>query len=204
MEHFERLELVNTDKKYNRDFLDYLNSLKNNTKISLLITSAHKIATNELFLDGKAVRGSVLETEPKPWTNLRLNETENFLVAKCNEKPSILAFFNKNKIYKTQFIAAIGAHNAPFDFMQYAIENINVQKDCSNRDFEKIINTLIVDFEKTQKTSVGNKIGKFQQWLNQAKWNTGRVLNITKMMQGILAKWKVIAGIIALGYSAPH
>ena len=194
LEHFERLEEINTDPQYNREFLDYLNSLKNKSNVSLLLTSSHQIKTSELFINGEAVRGSMLETDAKPWTSLRLAEIEAFLLEKTSEKADC---FKKNDVFRNLLVSKIAESTKPFDFLLYVAYNFYLHTDCTQKEFEKHIACLKSEFEKTERPSIGTRMNNVEKALAHFKWLTGRVFNIAKTLQWLKSKW--IAIVLLLG-----
>ena len=196
LEHFDRLALINTDKLYDRDFLDYLNSLRNDSNISILLTTEKKLATRGLYLGGGHKKGSLLEVDHQQLPDLKSKEIENYLYTALDGRPKILRYLKKEKERVNVLIGEIKENSDPFEYLRYLCTNLSDGGNFS--DFNDQIGDLKNKFTKNQTNSIANKISNLEKSMDEAKDHTRRISEFTKGLLWLKTQWKAILLLLLL------
>lgn len=208
IEHFDRLtekpaanESVDTEG-YNRAFLDYLNSFRNNTKIRLLFTSTHQIKTQELYVGGARVSGSRLELSAyKDLPPLLSEDIKAELGWRCAfvappywESPEGLYLWG-----------ILNAHPQAYLFLDFVADRLEPSDKTDFKTFEQLIAKWKSDFDKQNAPNLDKRLGHLEAWSNRFLERTTRFLGISKIWKKINTKIGriavILAGFGALAYS---
>jgi hypothetical protein len=134
---------------YNIDFLRHLDGLRNHAQVAMLFTSTYKLATTDLYLGGKLIRGSRLELsyhrKLPPLSSLEL-EQELF-----RSNPHL----QQNKLFREQFcswaIAQALEMANPCDFLQYVADHLILDQIKTLSTFKKKFKEWQSNFEPPPK-----------------------------------------------------
>ncbi|MBL7797816.1 MAG: hypothetical protein JNJ90_15075 [Saprospiraceae bacterium] len=203
LEHFDRLADEQVDNKavdvqgYDSHFLNYLNSLNNNPNVSLLLTSEHEIATRELYVGGKRVRGSQLDIARRyPLERLTLAEIEAHLQRCMPTSEATSAFFQNQPTFFTSLVTEIDAHPAPLFFLEHIASKIPTGLDTPLERYHELMQFWKEDYDANHAKSTDLLIHdaelKVRRWLDRTK----RVLGISKILRAINTKAGMTIAII--------
>ncbi len=173
------LDKANIDERYDKDFIDDLNFLKNRDHICLLCTTEKAHDTKAIFIKEEAFRNSWLDLNIlppiKPLTfeqiemnlTLALQEEYQQAFSTLRERLPIL----RNLIH---------GRSDDYAFMQYMCDRlIHQNKDEERIPFDRRLNNWEKDYNTAQQDSASKKIVK-------------KRMNVTTVYQAIgLHKWKL-------------
>lgn len=197
LEHFDRLadqqvnnKLVDT-QGYDLHFLNYLNSLKNTSRVSLLVCSRREIRAQELYIGGKPVPGSKLEfSEREPLPTLTFAEIEACLAQRAPDSPQKTALFATKPPFYTLLVTEIHAHPKAADFAYFvAAQPIDPTWDMNA--FQERLLFWKKQFTKQHAPTLDRQFGHVEKWSRLWLRRAGRVLNIGKIWNKIGLTMKI-------------
>lgn len=203
LEHFDRLADKQVDDKrvdtqgYDIHFLNYLNSLRNIPRISLLICSRRELRAQELYIGGETVHGSKLEfSEKVPLSTLTFAEIEAFLKSRMPDSSGKNILFDQKPIFYTELITEIDAHPESVGFAALVADQ-PIDPTWNLDDFHERFRFWKSEYARLHARTIDRKIGGFEKdsrrWLHRA----GRMLGIGKMWRSIGVKMKVVIVLIS-------
>jgi|GEM_PF-2577082 len=189
LEYFDRLSDEKVDNKsvdtkgYDIDFLNYLNSLHNSDKVSLLLTSKLAILGQELYIGGKRVRGSRLDISKHiPLEDLTFSEIEAQLRRFMKESPEVAAFFKEKPAFYTPLVYEISNHAAPFLFLEFMAKKVPLVP-TTMAEFQKLLAFWKADFGRKFSHTRDIRISNLERWVGKLLDRTTRLFGISNLLQ---------------------
>lgn len=203
LEHFDRLadkEVDNKpvdDKGYDIHFLNYLNSLHNDPRVSLLVCSRREIRAQELYIGGKTVSGSRLEfSERVALPDLTFAEIEAYLYRSMPDSVQKTTLFKKKPAFFTTLITEIDAHSESAYFADFvAGQAIDPAWDLNS--FQERLRFWKKEYTRLHAPTFDRRLGRFEKGSRHLMDRTGRMLGITKMWRSIGLKMKLAIAALA-------
>jgi hypothetical protein len=203
IENFDRLASKLTGDKsvdvegYNIHFLNYINGLNNNPRVSLLLTSRREIATQELYIGGKRVRGSRLDIGQRlSLEDLTFTEIENHLQGALPVAASKKARPLKQLPFFAILVTEIAAHPEPFYFLEFIAHKIPTDPATPSDELQSLMRHWKKDYAGKHSRSTDLLISDLEhdagRWLDRAS----RLLGISKVIRSINTRIALILGII--------
>ncbi len=195
LEHFDRLADKQVDNKpvddkgYDIHFLNYLNSLHNNPRVSLLVCSRREIRAQELYIGGKAVSGSRLEfSEREKLPDLTFAEIEAYFERRLPNTAYKAAFFQQKPIFYTELITEIDAHPESVGFADL-VAGQNIDPNWSLDGFRERLRFWKEEYTRLHARTIGNKLIQIEKgslrWLSHVR-KLRRIGNIWRLIFLIL------------------
>lgn len=206
LHHFDALSRVKVDNSavdidgYNINFLNFLNHLRNNSRVALLVCSDKPVPVRELYIGGRPVSGSKLEFSlvlPLPvLATAEIAEAlkHTFPDLARPEKDDILGHLSMT----------IFRHEMPVPFLEFVCAQ-EYAADWSNNEMKQKISEWKREFETnctpTLPKRIGNLLRTSRFWAEQL----GRVTGIALLWQRMGTSLKVTLGIlVALAAALLH
>ena len=181
LERFDYMSLAKIDSEgvdemYNSSFLSYLNSLKNNPKISLLVCSENPISAQYLHIGGKVVSGSHLEfSTTTQLPQLSVGEITKQLIC-CHHQLVV----GKENNYLDALVNEIFRHSQPADFLAYICSQ-RLEPNWKIEDFRKALMVWKKDFKRRQRPGIDKLIDELNNFTRKWGWRITRFLGIGKI-----------------------
>lgn len=195
---FDRLFQPGIDPKFNVDFVNYLNSLRNNRQVGLLLFTQKSISTQGLYFNGKLDSGSKIEAERITMPPLSMSQIETALLAKSSYNNDLHQFLKKkkNQHILNLYVSAVYKNKYPYSFLNFIIGKID--KDISEvTDVEQCLTNWQQTFEKEGRASTSKQIQRFSKGVNSLRFHTNELFTSFKILQNVNRKWVIIISIIA-------
>ncbi len=203
LEHFDRLAERQVDGKnvdaagYDIHFLNYLNSLSNNPRVSLLVCSRLEIRATELYVGGKAVSGSRLEfSERVALPDLTFQEIEQYLERRMPDSPLKTGLFAEKPPFYALLIREIDAHKASVPFAEFLADK-PIDPKWSVKEFDGFLKIWKKDYAQSHAPTIDRRIGHFEKWMRRLKHRVNRVFGIGETGGAIFKKLKLAAVLLA-------
>lgn len=202
LEHFDRLADKQVDDKrvdtqgYDIHFLNYLNSLHNNPRISLLICSRLEIRAQELYIGGKTVHGSKLEfSERVSLPGLTITEIEVFFKRAIPDSAEKTRLFEQKPPFYNELIMEFVAHPESVGFAAWVADQ-PIDPTWNLDAFHARLRFWKSEYARLHARTIDRKIGGFEKDSRRWLYRAGRMLGIGKMWRSIGAKMKIAIGLI--------
>jgi len=202
LEHFDRLSEKHVDGKtvdtpgYDIHFLNYLNSLHNNSRVSLLVCSRREIRAQELYIGGKAVSGSRLEfSERVSLPDLTFAEIEAYLVRRMPDSVYKTAFFQQKPPFYTEFITEIDAHPDSVAFTDF-VAGREIKPDWSLDEFRELLRFWKSEYSRLHAPTFDRRLGHFEKGSKLWLYRAGRMLGIGRIWRSIGLKMKLALALL--------
>lgn len=146
------------DSKYDVQFIDDLNYIKNNNKVSLVCVSEYTHNTQPIFINKKAHRNSWLDLENQTLDKLTYKEIEAELFNQLN--PEYDQWLEANKHIKQELIEIIHKlDGGNYNFLCHLTKEINTQNSDDDRlEFNKRLKLWMKEYKKQNKKGFGKRV----------------------------------------------
>jgi hypothetical protein len=202
LEHFDRLADRQVDGKdvdragYDIHFLNYLNSLKNNPQVSLIICSNRMVGSQELHIGGRAVTGSRLDFTEKPaLPALTIKELENYLLLRLPAGETREAFAAQKPSYYNLLIKKLHEHPATVPFLEFLADQ-QLEPDWGTERFLVAWRQWEQEYNRNHSPSLDRRLGTWEKIAKTISGRLGRMLGIGKLWQASSKQAKLLIGLI--------
>lgn len=197
LEHFDRLADAQVEGKnvdtsgYDIYFLNYLNSLSNNTRVSLLVCSQLAVVAQELYIGGKRVSGSRLEfSERCQLPKLTFTEIEAALFRRMSDSVDKTAIFKKKPPFFSALIAAISDHAETADFAEF-IADQPIRADWTMAKFDALLASWKRAFDQQSRPTIDRRLGSWEKWSRRCIDRVDRALGIGRLWRRASLRVKI-------------
>lgn len=183
---------------YDICFLNYLNHLRNQERIGLLICSARPVRTCELYIGGRPVSGSKLEfSRQVPLPTLSHGEIRAELVH------TFPALSSQAVALLEDLVAAIFQHRQPAAFLHYLCQQEMIDPTLTREALQRGLKTWQQGFDRQRTPGIDQRIGRLESATRRWADRLGRLLGIGYLWQRLGKKLKITLGsIIAIAFAA--
>lgn len=192
-----RVEGTSVDVEgYDIHFLNYLNHLRNQERIGLLICSAQPVRTRELYIGGRPVSGSKLEFSRRVHLpDLSQEEIRAELVR------TFPALSSQAVALLEDLVSAIFRHRQPAAFLHYLCQQ-EVDPTLTRETLQKRLKTWRKDFDHQSTPGIDQRIGRLERLTRRWAERLGRLLGIGYLWQHLGQKLKIALGLIVSALAA--
>lgn len=143
---------VNKDDKYNVDFFDDLNYLKNQDNVVLLCTTSHPHTTLPVYIAGESYRNSWLTLTPVSLPALTRNQTASELQRRLN--PGLAKELTAVPADRERLGKSIYHRSMPCARLYFLVDKLNMQTDEEiKKPFKKRLKQWQKEFKRLHKNS---------------------------------------------------
>ncbi|MCP4149538.1 MAG: AAA family ATPase, partial [bacterium] len=145
------------DGKYDKDFFDDLNFIKNKDNVSLLCTTCEPHNTQAIFIDGECIGNSWLTLEKKDLPELTRHQLKEEFGERLDEYAEL--WFRTEIEERTLLMDAVHQHEYPYARLSFFISRFNNQTyEERIVDFPKRLKRWQKEFKKQVKNSLNKKL----------------------------------------------
>lgn len=205
LENFDALFVPGIDAKYDIQFVNYLNSLRNKDNVGLLLTTRKKISTEAIYFEGKLGSGSMIDLSDRvELLRLTLPQIEEELYRLAANNSTLQNYLRKNAALKNLFVGAIDKHPQCYHFLGFVyskLENLS-SPEKNVQEIERLISQWQKEYQKGNHIAFGKHISKWKKGVNYVSFHTNEIFGMHNALQKVKAKWLIIGGsLIAVGYT---